>query len=164
MAVFNKFSVFLDGLTGGGMDLLGTGAACDDIFVMLMVPGAPTSPLITDTVLACNTDPATLTGSGVSEIAAGNGYVHLGTDAVVTGARVTTTYTLTGTNMTWTSSGAGMASFRYVVVYNATFSAAATRTPIGWWDYASTLTLAAGETFTVKFDNQAVTGAILTII
>jgi hypothetical protein len=50
--------------------------------------------------------------------------------------------------------------FQYVVLMNDT----ATNDPlIGWWDYGSALTLANGETFSVKFNNSDTTGTILTL-
>jgi hypothetical protein len=50
---------------------------------------------------------------------------------------------------TWTASGAGFGPFRYAVLYNDT---AASKGLIGWWDYGSSISLSAGDTFTVDFD------------
>ena len=72
------------------------------------------------------------------------------------------TGTLTGTKIVWTSSGAGMAAFRYVVYYNDTQTSPADAL-IGWWDYGSSLALAVGETFSLKFNSSDTTGTVLTI-
>lgn len=75
----------------------------------------------------------------------------------------TTSYTqTTGTaklllaQLTLTATGA-VGPFRYVVLYDDT----ATGKPvIGWYDYASEVTLAAGDTFTVGFD---LTNGVITL-
>jgi hypothetical protein len=55
------------------------------------------------------------------------------------------------TSFTVTASGT-VGPFQYVVNYDDTH---ASNILISWWDYASALTLANGETFTVKFNNAA---------
>ena len=98
----------------------------------------------------------------LAEIAGGNGYTAGGEDTQNTGAEAAGTYTLTGTKVVWTAAGGAIAQFRYVVLYNQ--STAVLADPlIGWWDYGSALDLAAGETFTVKFNNGDPTGTILTV-
>jgi hypothetical protein len=85
-----------------------------------------------------------------NEVGSGNGYTTGGN----TCANPTIAYTA-GTNTakfdaddpaTWTASGAGF-SLRYVVIYDSTSSIL-----YGYLDYGSTLTLNAGDTFTVTFD------------
>lgn len=82
-------------------------------------------------------------------------------DTQNTWAESTGTATLTGTACTWTASGT-VATFRYVVLYNDTQTSPADAL-IGYWDYGSGVTLNTGETFTVKFNNSATTGTILTL-
>ena len=110
--------------------------------------GAGAAVQVTDTVLADFVQP---TGTGYSQI-----------DTLNTFAEAGGTATLTGTKAVWTAGAADWQSFRYVVLYNDD-----TTTPtdqlIGFWDYASDLTLGNGETFTVKFNNGDPTGTILTI-
>lgn len=91
--------------------------------------------------------------SDLTQIANGNGYTTAADGAGETcGASIcasqssgASAVTVTTTNHVWTSSGAGMAAFRYVVLWNDT---SAGNDVLGWWDYGSTLTLAVGETFT----------------
>lgn len=101
------------------------------------------------------------TRSQVTEIAAGNGYTTGGISVgTITGSQSSGTFKLVGgTDPVWTSSGAGMATFRYVILYNDTPTSPADPL-IGSYDYGSALTLAVGETFTLDLDQ---TNGILTI-
>jgi hypothetical protein len=112
-------------------------------------------------VLLCNTAPvATNTiKANLTEITAGNGYTAGGNTAAVTSSAQTSgTYQLVlGDPTTWTASGGSIGPFRYAVLYNDT---ATNDELIGFWDYGSGITLAAGESFAVDFD--ASTG-VLTI-
>lgn len=67
--------------------------------------------------------------------------------------------TMVGTKCVVTATGA-VGPFQYVVLYNDTHASDAL---VGWWDYGSALTLANGETFSIKFNNSDTTGTILTI-
>jgi len=58
----------------------------------------------------------------------------------------------------FTASGA-VGPFRYATLYNDT---AASKNLVQFWDYGSAVTLAAGETFTVRFNNTS-PGSILTL-
>lgn len=98
----------------------------------------------------------------LAEIAAGNGYTADGIDTLNTFAESAGTGTLTGTKAVWTASGGSMAAFQYVVLMNFT-QTSPLKPLIGWWDYGSALTLAAGETFSVKFNSSETTGTILTL-
>ena len=94
----------------------------------------------------------------LAEIATGSGYTGP-VDTQNTGAETGGTYTLTGTKVVVTASGA-VAQFRYVVLMNQT----ATNDPlIGYWDRGAALDLISGDTFSVKFNNSDTTGTILTI-
>lgn len=63
-------------------------------------------------------------------------------------------YSLIASQIVLTASGA-VGPFRYFVIYNSTASG---KNLIGWYDYGSSITLAASDTFTVGFD---VTNGIL---
>ena len=87
----------------------------------------------------------------ITEIAAGNGYTAGGNVCALTSSSQTAgLYKLILANpATWTAVGGAIATFRYAVVYNDT---AVSKNVIGYWDYASPVTLAAGETFTASLD------------
>lgn len=96
----------------------------------------------------------------LAEIATGNGYTGPIEPANCNGTRSGGTYTLAGDQVTFTASGGAIAQFRYVVLMNDTHASDAL---IGWWDYGSAVDLADGESFTVKFNNQASGGTIFTL-
>jgi hypothetical protein len=135
MASFNKFNSFVEALAEKKHDL-----AADTLKVLL----TNTAPVATNSVKA-----------DLTEISAGNGYTAGGNTASVTSSAQTSgTYKLVlGDPATWTASGGPIpstgAGFRYAVLYNDT---AANKELIGWWDYGSSITLAAGESFAVDFD------------
>jgi len=109
------------------------------------------APLVTDTVKA-----------DMLEITAGNGYTAGGEDTLNTLAEAAGTATVTGTKVIWTASVGSIGPFRYVVLYNDTATVPLDAL-VAWWDYGSALTLLAGETFTVKFNNGDPTGTIFTL-
>jgi uncharacterized protein (DUF2252 family) len=131
MAAFNKFNSFVEALAEKVHNL-----GSDTLKVML----TNTAPVAANSVKA-----------DITEISAGNGYTAGGNTASVTSSAQTSgTYKLVlGDPATWTASGGSIGPFRYAVLYNDT---ATNKELIGWWDYGSALTLAAGESFTVDFD------------
>jgi hypothetical protein len=137
MASFNKFNSFVEALAEKKHDL-----GADTLKVML----TNTAPVATNTVKA-----------NLTEISAGNGYTAGGATAAVTSSAQTSgTYKLVlGDPATWTASGGTIGPLRYAVLYNDT---ATNDELIGWWDYGSSITLAAGESFAVDFD--ATTGVL----
>jgi len=155
MATYVKYDIFAGGdLPGKVHDLLGVtpGTDCDNLRLALSNTAADVG--VTIAVLA-----------SVTQIANGNGYATGGLPAsggFNSGARAAGVFTLTGTNQVWTSSGAGMAAFRYVIAYNDTPTSPADPL-INSWDYGSALTLAVGETFTCKFNNGASSGTHFTL-
>lgn len=140
MAAFNKFNSFVEALAEKVHNL-----GSDTLKVML----TNTAPVATNSVKA-----------DLTEISAGNGYTAGGNTASVTSSAQTSgTYKLVlGDPATWTASGGSIGPFRYAVLYNDT---ATNKELIGWWDYGSALTLAAGESFTVDFDP---TTGVLTLV
>lgn len=105
-------------------------------------------------VLLTNTAPAATNSikSDLTEISAGNGYTAGGTQATISSSSQTSgTYKLVLADVVFTASGGTIGPFRYAVLYNDTPSSPADPL-IAWWDYGSSITLQAGETFTVDFD------------
>ena len=137
MAAFNKFNSFVEALAEKKHDL-----GADTLKVML----TNTAPVAANTVKA-----------DLTEITTGNGYTAGGATAAVTSSAQTSgTYKLVlGDPATWTASGGTIGPLRYAVLYNDT---ATNDELIGWWDYGSSITLAAGESFAVDFD--ATTGVL----
>jgi len=91
-----------------------------------------------------------LYSSLTNEVANGNGYTTGGnslTPSLPTYTAGTNTSTFDATDpAVWTASGAGF-TFRYVVFYDTVSSVL-----IGYCDYGSSVTVNAGETFTVTLD------------
>jgi len=119
--------------------------------------------LDTDTlrVYLTNTAPNVATHAvkaDLAEISAGNGYTAGGGDTQNATARTGGTTSVTGVDFVWTASGGSIGPFRYVVLYNDTPTSPADPL-IGYWDYGSSVTIAAGETFTTDFGSSMFTVA-----
>jgi len=84
-------------------------------------------------------------------------YTNLSTRNVTTisSSQTSGTYKLDLTDLVLTSTGGSTGPFRYIVLYNDT---ATSDELIYFLDYGSSITLAAGESITINFDNSA--GAI----
>ena len=85
------------------------------------------------------------------EVANGGGYLTGGIALTgVTSSQTAGLYKLisTGTPV-WTGSGGGMGPFRYAIFYD---SSGTTKVLIGSWDYGSSISLAATNTFTLTLD------------
>lgn len=142
MATFNKFQDFTEQLTNGVQNFL------SDTYKVCLSNSAP---LATNTALA-----------NITQIAAGNGYTSGGTATTITIAEVSGTTTVSGTQVVFTAAGGSIGPLRYVVLYNDTTATPVNKPLVGWWDYGSSITLADGETLTVKFSNTS-PGAIFTL-
>lgn len=139
MASFNKFEQFVEDIGVGVHDLDA------DTLKILLTNSAPDAAA--DAVKA-----------DLTEISAGNGYSAGG--ATVANAAYSQTSgvgKLTGDDVVFTASGGTIGPLRYAVLYNDTPTSPADPL-IGWWDNGSSVTLQAGETFTVDF--SAVTGVL----
>lgn len=130
MASYNKFQDFVEQLCKAVHDLDGT-----HTIKVLLTNSAP---------VATNTVKADLT-----EISAGNGYTAGGEATTPTLSESAGTGKLVLSDVTWTASGGSIGPFRYAVIYN---DSAASDNLIAWYDYGSSITLAAGESFTTDFD------------
>lgn len=139
MAAGSKFNSFSEALAEKVHNL-----GSDTLKVML----TNSAPLATNTVKA-----------NLTEISAGNGYTAGGTQATTSSSAQTSgTYKLVLADVTWTASGGSIGPFRYASLYNDT---ATNDELIASWDYGSSLTLAAGETFTWDAD---ATAGVLTLV
>ena len=135
MAAFNKFNSFVEALAEKVHNL-----GADTLKVML----TNTAPVATN-----------IQKTDLTEISAGNGYTAGGATVTITGSSQTNgTYSLVGNDVSWTASGGTIGTFRYAVLYNDT---ATNKELIGWWDYGSSVTLNAGESFTVDFGASILT-------
>lgn len=144
MAAFNKFNQFVEDLANGVHNMK-TGTS--HTFKVLLTNSAPS---------ASNAVKADLT-----EISAGNGYsaggISIGT---ITGAQTSGTFKFVGgTDPQWVASGGSIGAFRYAVLYNDTPTSPADPL-IGYWDYGASITLTAGNSFTVDLDQ---TNGVMTI-
>jgi hypothetical protein len=127
MASWNKFNCFV-GDVGLKLHNLNT----DEIKIYL----TNTAPVAGNTVYNTPVDLST-----------GGGYTAGGQDVLMSYSQTGGTGTATVTDVVWTAT-TGFGPFRYAVVYNNT---EATKPLIGWIDYGSSISLGAGETFTVDF-------------
>ena len=88
--------------------------------------------------------------ANLTEIAAGNGYTAGGAALTPTMTRVGKLQKVNFANVTFTGSGAGMAGFRYYAIYNDT---SASDLLVAWYDFGSTVTLAAAQAHTINFNS-----------
>ena len=150
MASFSKFNPFVQDL---GRKVHNLNA---DTLKLLLIT-ATTSPTSADGTYD-DASAHTLNSSGAAEVANGNGYTAGGSTIGSTSysqSSGTATLACTSSAITWTASGAGF-SLRYVVAYNSSAGSSGARPLIGWWDYGSTVTLAAGESFSVTFGSASI--------
>jgi hypothetical protein len=140
MASYSKFNKFTHNLIDGVHDFDA------HVFKIMLTNTAPVS---TNTIKA-----------NLTEIAAGNGYTAGGTASTMTTSSSVAVGKLTGTDVVFTASGGSIGPLRYAVLYNDTQTVPA-KPLIAWWDYGSSITLAATETFTIDFDD---TNGIFTVV
>lgn len=143
MAAFNKFNDFSEQLANGAQNF------ASDTYKVALSNSAPTA---SNAALA-----------DITQISAGNGYTSGGTATTIAVSETSGTTTVTGTQVVFTASGGSIGPFRYVVLYNDTTASPVNKPLVGWWDYGSSITLADGETFTIKFSNTS-PGAIFTLV
>ena len=125
-------------------------------FVEDLAAGVHTAALNADTdtlkIYLTNAAPdvdADAVKADLAEITNENGYTAP-VDVQNAASTATGTITVAGTDVVITASGGTVGPFRYVVLYNDTPTSPADPL-IGYWDYASSITLQAGETFTTDF-------------
>jgi hypothetical protein len=91
----------------------------------------------------------------ITGISTGNGYAGPITVTVTSSSQSSGVYKLVFSDITILASGGSIGPFRYFVLWNDT---AASDQLISWGDYASSVTLADGESFILDFD--ATNGAL----
>ena len=139
-AAFQKFNSFIETLAEGVHNLQANSLK---VYLTNTVPNGATMNVKADLS-------ETLTTTG--------GYTATGQVATVTSSAQTSgLYKLILGDVSWTATGAGFGPFQYAVLYNDTPTSPADPL-IGWWDNAAPVTLTAGQSFTVDFDN--LTGVI----
>lgn len=143
MATYNKFQDFSEQLVRGVHDW--------DAHTF-KIALTNTAPVATQTTWNTTDHPAP---------AAANGYTAGGTATTISISESSGTTTVSGTQVVFTATAGGIGPFRYAILYNDTATSPADAL-VGWWDYASSITLADTETFTVKFSNTT-PGAIFTL-
>lgn len=139
MASYNKFYVFVEHL-GKGVHQLQSGGHTLKVYASNTTPNAATHTVKAD----------------LAEITAQNGYPAGGSSISNNYTQSGGIGTLTGSDVTWTASGGSFGPLRYVVLYNDTPTSPADPL-IGWWDYGSSVTINAGESFTVDFGSSILT-------
>lgn len=132
MATYNKFHSFVEALAEKQHNL---GTDTLKVYLSNTAPNAATMTVKAD----------------LAEISAGNGYTAGGNTATQSSSAQTAgVYKLVLADPTmWTASGGSIGPFRYAVLYNDTASGDPL---IAWWDYGTSITLGAGDTFAVDFD------------
>jgi hypothetical protein len=136
MVAFNKFNLFSQDLSRGSHHFQSGG----DAFLAMLTNTAP---------VATNHLYGDISGT---ELASGGGYTTGGatlteSDSSTSGVE---TVSMTAGSPTWTGSGGGTASFRYLAVYNNTTSSPL-KPLVAWFDYGSSILLNSGDTFTVSW-------------
>lgn len=140
MATYNKFHAFVEALSEKVHNL---GSDTLKVYLTNNTPDAAADAVIAD----------------LPEITPGNGYTAGGNVATQTSSTQTAgIYKLVLADPAiWTATGGTIGPFRYAVLYNATTAGG---NLIGWWDYGTSITLGAGDTFAVDFDP---TSGVLTL-
>lgn len=130
MATLSKFDSFTKAMAEKVHNL-----GADTLKVML----TNTAPVATNTVKA-----------NITDLSTAGGYTAGGNTITTTSSTQTSgTYKLVLADNVFTAT-TGFGPFRYVVLYNST---ATNGELIGFYDYGSSISLGALETFTVDFDN-----------
>lgn len=147
MAAYNKFQDFVEQLAKGVHQLHAAGHTLK-VYLSNAAPDAAADAVKAD----------------LAEISGGNGYTAGGHDSQNDLSESSGTVTVTGVSLTITASGGSIGPFRYAALYNDTPTSPADPL-VCWWDYGSAITLLAGESLDLKFNNANIgsPGTILTL-
>ncbi len=140
MASYVKYEQFIENLMNKLIDAFGT----TDTWRAVIHTDAPV--VATDNAL-----------SDLTEIGNSNGYTSGGSDITYNSTRSGATVTATAVDVVWTASVGNLGSSttgRYVSIYDDTSTG---NNLLCSYDYASTFTVAVGETFTVDFGASLLT-------
>jgi len=132
-AAFVKYNAFIDEMSKGGHNL-----QTPPTLKLALTNTAPNAA--SDTVWNTTVAPAPAAAAGYT--AGGN------TLTGVTGSTTAGVFKLVVADSVFTASGGSIGPFRYAILYNTS----ATNKLIGYYDYASSITLADTETFTYDTD------------
>lgn len=135
MAAYNKFNLFTQDVCEGAHNFKSGGAT---YAVML----TNTAPVATNHLYG---------DISANELANGGGYTTGGITSAMSDSSSSGTEKVLATNVTWTGSGGGTGSFRYVVIYCSS-QTSPLKPLVCYFDYGSSIALNAGDTFTVSFD------------
>ncbi len=141
MPAFNKFQDFSEQLAKG-VHQFGT-----HTFKLFLTNSAPVA---TDTVLG-----------DITQIAYTNISGGAAPTITITVSESSGTTTVAGDAVTITATDT-VPAFRYYGIYNDS-ATSPTDALVGWWDHGSAVSLEAGETFKVSFNNDDTAGTILTL-
>lgn len=135
MAAYNKFNLFTQDLCEGVHNFKSGGQTFN---VML----TNTAPVATNHLYG---------DISANDLATSGGYTNGGQASAMSDSSASGTEKVLATNVTWTGSGGGFGPFRYVVIYNTT-PTSPLKPLVCWFDYGSSLSVNASDTFTVSFD------------
>jgi hypothetical protein len=158
MATYVKFNQFVADLCQG-LHVMKTSGG--NTYCLILTA---TTPNVADTIVDNSGAAAVIKStSNVSELSTGGGYTANGTSigTPTTASQTSGTFTFAANKVVFTAT-TGFGPFEFVTLFNNSTGTSATRPVVCWWSYGSALTLAAGETFTIKFNNSD-PGTILTV-
>lgn len=141
-SAWNKFNDFSEQLVRGVHDFDA------NTFKVALTNTAPTAA---NTILA-----------DITQVANGGGYTTGGATTTIGISESSGTTTVTGTEVVFTGTGSGFGPFRYAVLYNDSSTSPADAL-IAWFDYGSAISVASGETFTVRFSTTS-PGTMFTLV
>lgn len=138
MATYNKFNYFVQDVCEALHNFKTTGGGTYKIMLTNTAPTASSNHYYTDV--------------SATEVASGGGYTTGGAALTISSEAQTSgteKVVVSAASPTWTGSGSGMGPFRYVILYRSDDT---NKELVCYFDYGSSITLNAGDTFTVSFD------------
>lgn len=130
MAAFNKFNLFAQDLCQGVHNFKSGGQTFNGMLTN-------TAPVATNHLYG---------DISANEVANGGGYTTGGAASAMSDSSTGGVETVSAASITWTGSGSGFGPFRYLPVYNTT-PTSPLKPLVSWFDYGSSISLAAGDTF-----------------